>query len=407
MPSQIALIWALGTSAVIVAAGAAAVYWTHPDFMQLHSSPAVIAERAPEAPAPASAAAGAPAVIPVAPVATAAPSATPAPAAPAIASLKPAVPPAASSGAQALVSSARPAFDVVTVDPTGEAVVAGRAAPNAKVELRDAGKTVAEATTDSQGQFVIIPPALAPGAHSLSLASGAGKSAAETSKVIAVAVPAPEAKAVVAAMVPAKPPLPQPAAAAPATQAPATAAPAAGSRIAIQSVEASANGGLSVKGAADPSGVVRLYLNGSFVADARTQADGLWSLKVEHGMTPGAYTLRAEEINPANAKVVARADAPFSYPAAPAPAVANAPPAHETATASAATGAPSLAHVVVDSVQTDHVVRGDTLWGISRTFYGDGTRFRLIFGANTNQIRNPNLIYPGENLIVPKSPAKP
>ena len=45
----------------------------------------------------------------------------------------------------------------MTVDPTGEAVVAGRAAPNAKVELRDAGKTVAEATTDAQGQFVIIP----------------------------------------------------------------------------------------------------------------------------------------------------------------------------------------------------------------------------------------------------------
>ena len=167
------------------------------------------------------------------------------------------------------------------------------------------------------------------------------------------------------------------------------------------------NGGLSVKGAASPSGVVRLYLNGSFLADARTQADGLWSLKVEHGMTPGAYSVRAEEINPANAKVVARAETPFSYPAAPAPAVANAPPAQEPAVASAAPAAPSPAHVVLDSVQTDHVVRGDTLWGISRTFYGDGTRFPLIFGANTNQIRNPNLIYPGENLIVPKSPAKP
>ena len=143
---------------------------------------------------------------------------------------------------------------------------------------------------------------------------------------------------------------------------------------------------MTVKGAADPSGVVRLYLNGAFVADARTKADGLWSLKIEHGMTGGAYTVRAEEINPANAKVVARAEAPFSYPAAPAPSVANAPPAaHEPVIASATPSAPSLADVVVDSVQTDHVVRGDTLWGISRTFYGDGTRFRLIFGANTNQ----------------------
>ena len=50
-------------------------------------------------------------------------------------------------------------------------------APKAKVELRDAGETVAEATADASGQFVIIPPALAPGDHSLSLAAGAGKAA--------------------------------------------------------------------------------------------------------------------------------------------------------------------------------------------------------------------------------------
>ena len=291
----------------------------------------------------------------------------------------------------------------MTVDPTGDAVVAGRAAPNAKVELRDAGKTVAEATTDAHGQFVIIPPALAPGAHTLSLTSSAGKSAMETSKAIAVTVPAPEAKAAVAAVVQGMQTPPEPAATPLATP-----APAAGSRVAVRSVEANANGGLLVKGAAGPSGVVRLYLNGAFVADAKTKADGLWSLKIEHGMTGGAYTLRAEEINPTNAKVVARAEAPFSYPAAPAPSVAKAPPAaHQPVIASTAPGAPSPADVVVESVQTDVVVRGDTLWGLSRTFYGDGTRFPLIFGANTDQIRNPNLIYPGENLIVPKSPAKP
>ena len=223
MPSQIALIWALATSAAVVVAGAAAVYWAHPDFLQADVGPAVIAERAPEAPASASAAAGAPAVKPVVTAAPSVTSAQPSPEAPAsdsapagapavrpvvtaapsvtAAQPAPAAPPAASSVAAAPTSTAGPAFDVVTVDPTGEAVVAGRAAPNAKVELQDAGKTVGEATTDAQGQFVIIPPALAPGAHSLSLTSGAGKSAAETSKAIAVTVPAPEAKAAVAAVV--------------------------------------------------------------------------------------------------------------------------------------------------------------------------------------------------------------
>ncbi len=398
MPSQIALIWALATSAVVVAAGAGAAYWAHPSFLWPHASPAAIVDRAPEASAPAIAMANAPVAKPVAAAAPSAPGAQPPPS---VASLAPTAAPAAPSSAEAPASSARPAFDVVSVEPTGEAVVAGRAAPNAKVELRDAGKTVAEATADAHGQFVIIPPALTPGGHSLSLASGSGKSASKTSNAIAVTVPAP--KAAVAALAPAQQTPPVPAAAALAT--PAT---AVGSRVAIQSVAASASGGLSVKGAADPSGVVRLYLNGAFVADAKTKADGLWSLKVEHGMTAGAYTLRADEINPVDAKVVARAEAPFSYPAAPTPSLANAPPAaHEPSLATATPGAASSADVVVDSLQTDRVVRGDTLWGISRAMYGDGTRYRQIFAANASQIRDPHWIYPGQLFVVPKTQAKP
>ncbi len=372
------MIWALATSATVVAAGAGAVYWAHPSFLWPNPSPAVVADRASEPPASAgdsTALTNAPAPRTAPPVASAEP-----PAAPAAPSAE--TPPAA----------AKPAFDVVTVDPTGEAVVAGRAAPNAKVELRDAGQKVAEATADAQGQFVIIPPALAPGGHSLSLASAAGKSAMETSKAIAVSVPAPEAKAAVAALAPAKPPEP-------AATLLATPAPAAGSRVAIRSVEAGPNGGLAVKGAADPNGVVRLYLNGAYVADARTKADGLWSLKVQHGMTAGAYTMRADEINPADAKVIARAEAPFSYPAAPAPGAANAPVI--------ASAAPSPADVVLDSLQTARVAPGDTLWSLSNTYYGDGTRYRLIFAANTSQIRDPHWIYPGQLFVVPKPEAKP
>ena len=90
----------------------------------------------------------------------------------------PATPPAANASSSGeKPSSLKPTFDVVTVDPSGEAVIAGRAAPNAKVELRDAGKAVGEATADAAGQFVIIPPALAPGDHSLQLAAGDSKGA--------------------------------------------------------------------------------------------------------------------------------------------------------------------------------------------------------------------------------------
>src|SRR5208337_1993054 len=320
MPSQIATIWAGATGAVIVAAGATAAYWAHPIVLWPITVPFAVAERAPEAPAP------------VAPVVSAAPAAKePSPA-----------PPATPS------APGKPAFDVVSVEPTGEAVVAGRAAPGEKVELKDAGKTVAEAIANAEGQFVMIPPPLPPGEHSLALSTGAGPSA-QTSNAIAVAVAPPESAPKAAALSPAPKPPPS---AAP-TPAPASApslstalalAPASGpaSRVAVQSVEASAGGRLVAKGAAEPNALVRLYLSGGYVGDAKTGADGRWSLTIKHGMTPGAYEMRADEINPADAKVAARVEAPFDYPAAVAAAPAGSPPIAKA----------TPADIVVDSIQT-------------------------------------------------------
>ena len=42
------------------------------------------------------------------------------------------------------------------------------------------------------------------------------------------------------------------------------------------------------------------------------------------------------------------------------------------------------------------VQRGDTLWGISQRLYGDGRLWPALFAANSDHIRNPNLIYPGQ-----------
>ncbi len=230
---------------------------------------------------------------------------------------------------------------MVNVDPSGEAVIAGRAAPNAKVELRDDGKAVAEATADAAGQFVIIPPALAPGDHSLSLAASAEKAAPVVSSPVAVSVPAQEAK-VAAASVPAQEAKVATAASVPAQEAKVTAAlptnpngpaPSAlgmrtlatpssanGSRVAIHSVEADASGGLVAKGSAEPHATVRLYLNQAELAEAKTQSDGHWSFTIQRGMSPGGYVMRADEMSASGASVVASANAPFVYPDAPSPA---------------------------------------------------------------------------------------
>ena len=51
--------------------------------------------------------------------------------------------------------------------------------------------------------------------------------------------------------------------------------------------------------------------------------------------------------------------------------------------------------------RTYTVVKGDTLWGIARRFYGKGSLYTRIADANSGIIKNPNLIYPGQVLTIP------
>ena len=45
------------------------------------------------------------------------------------------------------------------------------------------------------------------------------------------------------------------------------------------------------------------------------------------------------------------------------------------------------------------VVSGDTLWAIAKKYYSDGSKFPKI--AEANKLKNPNLIFPGQKLVIP------
>lgn len=48
------------------------------------------------------------------------------------------------------------------------------------------------------------------------------------------------------------------------------------------------------------------------------------------------------------------------------------------------------------------VESGDCLWNIAKSYYGDGSLYTVIYEANEDVIGgNPNLIYPGQELIIP------
>ena len=53
------------------------------------------------------------------------------------------------------------------------------------------------------------------------------------------------------------------------------------------------------------------------------------------------------------------------------------------------------------TTRTYTVVAGDSLSKIAKKIYGDGGRWKEIFEANRDKIKNPDLIHPGQVLKIP------
>jgi nucleoid-associated protein YgaU len=298
-----------------------------------------------------------------------------------------------------------PTFDVARIEPTGEAVIAGRAAPGATVELLRDGEVHDRAVADKSGQFVIVPPKLPPGTYDLTLRSKApdGTVATSQQRVTAALEPRSTERPVVALVTPNKPTvvLSQPGAPKPGTGA-----------LVVETVEIEPGGKFHVSGQARPGAALRLYLNDSFVTSVTAGADGRFAVTINEGVAPGSYRVRVDEAS-SSGSVRARAEVPFNVPDTM---VTASVPAQATASKRSDTAAPRLAAagttvvpdsgsppstVVVPKITTTTVSRGDSLWRLSQASYGAGTRYAVIYKANREQIRNPNLIYPGQVFVVP------
>jgi nucleoid-associated protein YgaU len=295
-----------------------------------------------------------------------------------------------------------PTFDVASIQPTGEAVVAGRAAPGATVELLRDGEVHDRAVADKSGQFVMVPPKLPPGTYDLTLRSKQADGTIATSKqrVTTALEPRSTERPVVALVTPDKPTvvLSQPG------------APKPAGAVVVETVEVEAGGKFHVSGQAQPGAALRLYLNDSFVTGVTAGADGRFAVTINEGVAAGSYRVRVDEASSAGS-VRARAEVPFSVPDKTASVTAQATASKRPDTADprlAAAGTTVLSGsgsppstVVVPKIATTTVSRGDSLWRLSQLSYGAGTRYAVIYKANREQIRNPNLIYPGQVFVVP------
>ena len=301
-----------------------------------------------------------------------------------------------------------PTFDIARIEPTGEVVIAGRATPGATVELLRDGELHDRAVADQSGQFVMVPPRFPSGTYDLTLRSKDPDGKQATSKhSVAVAIePKPTDRPVVALMTPGKPTV--------VLSQPSAPKPMAGA-VVVELVEIEPGGKFHASGRARPGAGLRLYLNDTFVASVTAGADGRFAVTINEGVAPGSYRVRLDEVEPNSGAARARAEVPFKVPdtmvassvlkqakASKAPDItASGQPqlAAAVATVLPDGGLPST--VVVPKIATTTVSRGDSLWRLSRHTYGVGTRYAVIYNANREQIRNPNLIHPGQIFVLP------
>jgi nucleoid-associated protein YgaU len=270
--------------------------------------------------------------------------------------------------------SIRPTFDVVRVSPNGDTVIAGRATPGDTVTVMSGDQVLGEARADIRGEWVFVPPSpLPPGAHRLTLSAEAESGAPVASEQNVVVIVA-EASAADGDPSSSRQPLAIRLSRS-GDQTVVVLQPSSEAElpIAIDAVEVDREGRLAVTGQADPGATVRVYLSNRQLGDAVAGADGVWTLKTPDAVEPGDYTMRVDEIG-ADGRVIARA----------------------------ATGVDTQpATAIADRPEVFNVERGANLWQIARDVYGQGTAYTVIYEANREQIRDPNLIYPGQVFDIP------
>ncbi len=287
----------------------------------------------------------------------------------------------AQAPAPAAAAPTAPSFDIVRVNPQGNTVIAGRAAPGAEVSVQQNGQEIGHARADQQGQFVVLPDKpIAPGAQELTLSARTGDQPAvqAAAPVIVVVPPAPQVQ-----IAQANPPtmatplvvLTPPDAAPRVLQAPApVGAPPARKGLTLGTVDYDAAGAIRFSGTADPATPIQIYVDNRSFGKVITAPDGSWVIGPTNAVPPGDHTLRLDQLA-ANGAVAARVEAPFRRVLP--------------------------AEVPIVGAQSVVVQPGESLWRIARKRYGAGIHYTDIYQANLSQIRDPDLIFPGQVFATP------
>ncbi len=213
--------------------------------------------------------------------------------------------------------------------------------------------------------------------------------------------------------------------------------------VTIDTITYDAEGEIEIAGRGQGGGFVRLYIDNMAIKTTPVTEQGQWFGTLP-GVEPGIYTLRVDELDAAG-NVTSRFETPFKREepaivaaaqgalAPPAPVETRAPSVTTSAsqptavtdepvapiasaqtpvtstppiTPEADTGtqiatAPTLEPASRPNASVITVQPGFTLWQIAEQMIGQGEMYVQIYEANRTQIRDPNLIYPGQVFTMP------
>ncbi|WP_375203696.1 LysM peptidoglycan-binding domain-containing protein [Hyphococcus sp.] len=264
---------------------------------------------------------------------------------------------------------ALPSFDIVRVDRTGYAVIAGRAQPGSEVTIYANEAELAKAPAEPDGSWVIAtdtPLDAGPVELSLSMRTEDG-TVIRSEDTIVIYVPERDGDLPLVLRT-------TPGGATEVLQDPSERPEGLGP-LSLDVIDYDDAGAVIFSGRATPGRIVELYINRQLIGRVPANEEGRWTVAPEAQIAPGVYNLLVIQLDETGRPEYA-IELPFE-------------------------------RASMDDIQLRDgkviVQPGNSLWRIARRAYGQGAQYTIIYAANAAQIRNPDLIYPGQIFDVPEA----
>ena len=153
--------------------------------------------------------------------------------------------------------------------------------------------------------------------------------------------------------------------------------------IALDTITYDTSGDVILGGRATDDNFVQIYIDNRPISAADVTENGQWRIDLPE-LETGVYTLRVDEVD-AEGVVQSRIETPFKRE-----------------------DRDDVVAILADETSTDGfdvavrtVQPGATLWAIAEEQFGDGIMYVAVFEANKDQIRDPDLIFPGQVFRLP------